>query len=59
MKNKTPATISNYIFASSAIQAQVSVGVNIGLPTVIISDIMSVDYEPQEEQQNINKIVSL
>jgi hypothetical protein len=46
-KIKTLALLAIIFFASSAIQAQVSVGVNIGLPTVVISGHYERGYEPQ------------
>jgi hypothetical protein len=46
-KIKTLAVVAIIFFASSTIQAQVSVGVNIGLPTVVISGHYERGYEPQ------------
>jgi hypothetical protein len=37
-------------FATSAIQAQVSVGVNIGLPSIVISGQYERGYEPQRRK---------
>jgi hypothetical protein len=48
MKNiKLLAIVGIASFASSAINAQVSVGVNIGLPSVVISGHYERGYEPQ------------
>lgn len=48
MKNiKLLAILGITFFASSAINAQVSVGVNIGLPSVVISGHYERGYEPQ------------
>lgn len=48
MKNiKVLAILGIAFFASSTINAQVSVGVNIGLPSVVISGQYERGYEPQ------------
>jgi len=48
MKNiKLLAILGITFFASSAINAQVSVGVNIGLPSIVISGHYERGYEPQ------------
>jgi len=48
MKNiKVLAILGIAFFASSTIKAQVSVGVNIGLPSVVISGQYERGYEPQ------------
>jgi hypothetical protein len=49
MKNiKLLAIVGIASFASSTINAQVSVGVNIGLPSVVISGHYERGYEPGE-----------
>jgi hypothetical protein len=46
-KYKITCDSRNRLFSSSAINAQVSVGVNIGLPSVVISGHYERGYEPQ------------
>jgi hypothetical protein len=49
-KIKTLALLVLVFFATSAVQAQVSVGVNIGLPSVVISGQYERGYEPQRRR---------
>ena len=48
MKNiKLLAVLGITFFASSAINAQVSVGINVGLPSIVLSGHYERGYEPQ------------
>jgi hypothetical protein len=48
MKNiKLLAVLGITFFASSAINAQVSVGINVGLPSIVLSGRYERGYEPQ------------
>ena len=49
-KIKTLALVAFVFFAISETQAQVSVGVNIGLPSVVISGHYERGYEPQRRR---------
>ncbi|MFT5254114.1 MAG: hypothetical protein ACI87N_003180 [Flavobacteriales bacterium] len=49
-KIKTLGLLAIVFFATSAIQAQVSIGVNIGLPSIVVSGHYERGYEPQRRR---------
>lgn len=49
-KIKTLGLLAIVFFATSAIQAQVSIGVNIGLPSIVVSGRYERGYEPQRRR---------